>query len=113
GRVAALKMLRVEERLENFLQRPAPAKNPRFHRAHTAVQNFSDFLITKPFEVAQNHRGAKYVRNVLQSPVHRGLNFQGGKLLERRRTEILDLDVSLPFLRSEERRVGKECRSRW
>ena len=99
GRVAALKMPPVEERLENFLQRPAPAENPRFHRAHAAVQNFRDFLITEPFEVAQNHRGAKHIRNVLQSLVHRGLNFQGRKLLERRRAEILDLDVSLPFLR--------------
>src|SRR2546422_3403170 len=89
----------VEERLQKFLQRAAPAENPRFHRAHAAVQNFRDFLITEPFKVAQNHRGAKYVRNVPQSPVHRGLNFQGRKLLERRRAEILDLDVSLPFLR--------------
>src|SRR3972149_6802757 len=36
------------------------------------------------------------------------------KLIKRKKiTEFLYLEIHLPKVRSEERRVGKECRSRW
>jgi len=40
------------------------------------------------------------------------LAFAAQTLSERKRERTIDVDVK-PLARSEERRVGKECRSRW
>src|SRR6266700_158531 len=77
----------------------APAKDAGFDRADGAFQNFGDFLVTQAFEVAQNHRAAKNIGNMLQRFVNGHLNFQRRELLERRGTEILDFDAALAFFR--------------
>src|SRR5438477_12464901 len=91
--------LRPQKRLKNFLQRAAPAKDAGLHRADAAFQNFGNFLVTQAFEVAQNHRAAKNLRNLLQSTVDDGLNFLGRQLLERSGTEILDFDARVALFR--------------
>ena len=88
-----------QKRLENFFQRAASAKNAGLHRADAAFEDFGDFFVAEAFEVAQNHRGAKNVGNLLQRAVHGHLNFQRGELLERRGAEIFDLDVRFSFFR--------------
>jgi hypothetical protein len=92
-------LVRAQERLKNFLQRAAPAKDAGLHRADAAFQNFRDFLVTQAFEIAQNHGAAKDIGNLLQSGLDDDSNFQGRELIEGRSAEILDLDASLPFLR--------------
>src|SRR5882724_920691 len=98
-RARSMSLLRAQKRLKNFLQSAAPAKNARLHRADAAFQNFSNFLVTQAFEVAQNHRTAKNIGNLLQSAVNSDLDFQGRELLERRGAKIFDFDAGLPFLR--------------
>src|SRR5258708_7549247 len=92
-------LMLAQKRLQNFFQCPASAKDAGLHRADVAFQNFRDFLVTEAFEVAQNHRATKSVRNLLQSAVDCHLNFQCGELLERRGAEILDFDARLSFFR--------------
>ena len=94
-----MSLMLAQKRLKNFFQRAAPAKDAGLDRANIAFQNFRDFLVTQAFEVAQNHRAAKGLGNLLQSAVDRRLNFQSGKLLEGRGAEILDFDARLPFFR--------------
>ncbi len=94
-----MSLLRAQKRLKNFLQSAAPAKNARLHRADAAFQNFSNFLVAQAFEIAQNYRATKHIRNLLQRAVNSDLYFQSGKLLERRGAEILDFDAGLPFFR--------------
>ena len=97
--VRRVSLLRAQKRLKNFFQRATPAKNAGLYRANAAFQNFSDFLVTQAFEVAQNHRAAKNIRNLLQSAVNGDLNFQSGELLKGRGAEIFDFDAGLPFFR--------------
>src|SRR5437879_13038209 len=78
----AVKRSAREQRLQKILQRAAAAKNSGLHGADTALEDFRNFLVAETFEVAQNHRGAKNVRNLLQGAAHSHLNFHGGKLLE-------------------------------
>src|SRR5436309_9265199 len=89
-----MNLLRAQERLENFLYRATPAKDAGLHRADAAFQDFGNFLVTQAFQIAQNHRAAKDLRNLLQSAVDDRLSFQGRELLERRGAEILDFDRS-------------------
>ena len=98
-RVARVNLLHAQKRLKNFLQRAAPAKDAGLHRANAALQNFRNFLVTQAFEVAQNHRAAKNLRNLLQSAVDDRLNFLCRQLLERRGAKILDFDARMPFFR--------------
>ena len=51
-------LVRAQKRLENFLQRAAPAKDAGLHRADAAFQDFGDFFVTQAFEIAQNHGAA-------------------------------------------------------
>ena len=97
--VRRVSLLRAQKRLKNFFQRAASAKNSGLHRADAAFQNFGNFLVTQAFEVAQNHRAAKNIRNLLQSAVNGDLNFQSGELLKGRGAKIFDLDAGLPFFR--------------
>ena len=92
-------LARSQQRLKNFFQRAAPAKDAGLHRADAAIQNFRNFLVAEAFEVAQNHGAAKDIGNLLQSAVDGHLNFVRGQLLEGRGAEILDFDAGLPFLR--------------
>jgi len=90
---ARVNLRRPQERLENFFQRAAPAKDAGLHGADAAFENFGDFFVTQAFEVAQNHGATKNAGNLLQSAVDGRLNFQRGQLLERRGAEILDFDA--------------------
>jgi len=92
-------LARSQKRLKNFFQGAAAAKDAGLHRADAAFQNFGNFLIAQAFEVAQNHRAAKNLGNLLQSAVDGHLNLVRGQLLEGCGTEILDLDAGLPFFR--------------
>jgi len=85
--------------LENFFQRAAPAKDAGLHRADGAFQNFRNFLIAQAFEVAQNHRAAKNIGDLLQGAMDGHLNFVRGQLLKGRGAEILDFDVGSAFFR--------------
>ena len=98
-RVTAVNLVCPQKRLKNFFQRATPAKDAGLHRADAAFQNFRDFLVTQAFEIAQDHRAAKDIGNLLQSGLDDDSNFQGRELLEGRGAEILDLDTGLPFLR--------------
>jgi len=98
-RVATVNLGRAQKRLENFFQGAAPAKDAGLHRADAAFQNFRNFLIAQAFQVAQNHRAAKNIRNLLQGAVDGHLNLQSGELLEGRSAEILDFDARLSFFR--------------
>lgn len=98
-RMRGVSLLRAQKRLKNFFQRAAPAKYAGLHRADAAFQNFSNFLVTQTFEVAQYHRAAKNIGNLLQRAVNSDLYFQSGKLLERCGAKILDFDARLTFFR--------------
>ncbi len=52
-RAARMNLLRPQQRLKNFSQRAAPAKDAGLHRADAALQNFGDFFVTQAFEVAE------------------------------------------------------------
>jgi len=97
--VTTASLVSAQERLKNFFQGAAPAKDAGLHRADAAFQDFGDFLVAQAFEVSQNHRAAKNIGNLLQSAMHDYLNFQRRKLLEGRGAKIFDLDARLPFLR--------------
>src|SRR5437870_7756885 len=97
--VTTASLVSAQERLKNFFQGAAPAKDAGLHRADAAFQDFGDFLVAQAFEVSQNHGAAKNIGNLLQSTVHRRLDLQRSKLLEGRSAKSLDLDASLPFLR--------------
>jgi len=98
-RASRMNLLRPQKGLKNFFQCAASAKDAGLHGAYAAFENFGDFFVTQAFEIAQNHRAAKNFGNLLQSAVDGHLNFQRGKLLERRGAEILDFDVALAFFR--------------
>src|SRR5437016_14147781 len=97
--VTTASLVSAQERLKNFFQGAAPAKDAGLHRADAAFQNFGDFLVTQAFEVAQDHRAAKDIGNLLQSAVDGYLNLQRSELLEGCGAKILDLDAGLPLLR--------------
>ena len=97
--VTTASLVSAQERLKNFFQGAAPAKDAGLYRTNAALQNFGDFLVTQAFEIAQNHRTAKNLRNLLQSAVDDGLNFLGRQLLERSGTEILDFDARVALFR--------------
>ena len=97
--VTTASLVSAQERLKNFFQGAAPAKDAGLHRADAAFQDFGNFLVTQAFQIAQNHRAAKDLRNLLQSAVDDRLSFQGRELLERRGAEILDFDARMTFFR--------------
>src|SRR5438046_2580199 len=84
---------------ENFLEPAAPPKNPGLHRADATLQNFRHFFVAEALDVAQNHRAAKRLRNLLQRALHGLLNFVRGELLEGCAASIRNLEARLPFLR--------------
>lgn len=96
---AAMRFTIAEQRLKNFTQRAPTAQDTGFHRAHAALENFSDFFIAEAFEVAQNYRAAKYVRYLLQSVLHGVLNLSRGELLEGRSAKVFDINVRMAFFR--------------
>src|SRR5260370_7734558 len=96
-RASTVSLMPAQKRPQNFFQRAAPAKDAGLHRANIAFQNFRDFLVTEAFQVAQNHRAAKGLGNLLQSAMDRRLNFQSSELLERRGAELLDFTARLSF----------------
>src|SRR6266581_1030262 len=98
-RVATVSLVSSQQRLENFFQRAASAKDAGLHRAHAAVKDFRNFLVAESFEVAQNHRNAKNIGNLLQRALHGHLNFLRRELLERSGGEILDFDPGLTLFR--------------
>lgn len=95
---SGMRLALPQKRLENLSQRPAPAQNSRFHCPHAALEDLRHFLVTQSFQIAQNDRGAKYIRNFLQSALHGDLNFARSELLERRGTEILDFNRRVTLL---------------
>src|SRR3989338_6979079 len=58
---------------------------------------------------ARTNRNWKNARNFLYSPVPAFFSLRPNQ----RQTPILTAQKTFGFFRSEERRVGKECRSRW
>jgi len=96
---ARVNLLRAQKRLKNFLEAAASAQDAGLHRADAAFQNFGNFLVTQTFEIAQNHRAAKNLRNLLQSAVDDRLNFLRRQLLEGSGAEILDFDARVALFR--------------
>ena len=86
-----------QQRLENFLQRAAPAQYAGFYGADAALQNFGDFLVAEAFQIAKNYGHAENVRHALQRRLHGVLHFLRGKLFERRGAQIFDINVGVTF----------------
>ena len=85
-------------------------------KQNARVTQFSDYekeLIEAPSNVLvidQDNAEARRVAEALKATGHRAqtwVDASGGSI------EFRDLDLVIVALRSEERRVGKECRSRW
>ena len=92
-------MALAEERLQNFLERAAAAKNAGFHGAHAHFQNFGHFFVAQAFQIAQDDRAAKDVRDLLQGALDDYLNFLRRKLIEGSSAQILYIDLGKSFFR--------------
>jgi len=55
----------AEHGQQNVFEGAAATQDSRFHGAHTAFENFGDFLIAEAFEIAKDDRSAKHDRNML------------------------------------------------
>src|SRR5256885_11185034 len=87
-------------------------------RRHTRLQgDWSSDVCSSDLRLEQPH-----VLNWLltQLPAHAGRALDAGcgsgrhaQALAMQFDEVIGIDISAPLIRSEERRVGKECRSRW
>ena len=89
----------AEERLQNFLERAAAAKNAGLHGAHADFQNFGHFFVAQAFEITQDDRAAKNVRHLLEGALHGYLNFLRCELIEGRGAQIFDIDLGISFFR--------------
>ena len=61
-------------------------------------------------QIAERLRGLREVLELTTEDIARDSDISAE---EYRLAETGDYDISVSMLRSEERRVGKECRSRW
>ena len=67
---------------------------PTLHSKTSATSSYD-----KSFEIAQNHRAAKDIGNLLQRALHRSLNLVRRKLIERRLRQIFDFDRRVTLFR--------------
>ena len=79
------RLSRMHQRIQNFTQQAAPAKNPRFHGADRDFQDFGDFFVRQTFEIAEDHSAAEYRRHLIERLTNAGLHLRGFKLFKRRR----------------------------
>ena len=79
-------------------------------------QVIGNFTVTQALVFAADKDVARLFRKGIECSLYDGLYLLGEELLRVTGFEGRDTHVQLPIFmrsRSEERRVGKECRSRW
>src|SRR5256886_15438653 len=77
-------------------------------RAHEVLDAVEEWIPTWENDPANSYRGAKAIVNV--GAIEGGFGWRVSRTPHH--TDLF-LDIRVPPTRSEERRVGKECRSRW
>src|ERR1700730_676418 len=92
-----VRFLLRQKRLKNFFQGAASTQNARLHRSDAALQNLSDFFVTKTFKVTQYNSDTKNVRNTKQRTLYDELHFPGSQLFERRGAKIFDFKMLAAF----------------
>jgi len=85
----------TEQRIEKFLEGAAAAQDARFDRADAALEDFRNFFVAQPFQVAQDDGAAKDVGHLSERLLHDGLNFARSQLVEGRCVQVFDLDAGL------------------
>src|ERR1039457_2176224 len=92
-------------KLRDFASEPRPLGNGLSHRDRVSRQKLANL----PTLVGEDSRRRLYVTKTTLDWEVRGLTCPGTQHIQHQRNEIIDDGSD----RSEERRVGKECRSRW
>src|ERR1700688_109667 len=59
-----------EKRVEQIFEGAASAQNARFYGADATFENFGDFLVAQPFQIAKDDRTTKHVGNLAERALH-------------------------------------------
>src|SRR5207302_9731634 len=87
----------AEKRVQQIFERAASAQNARFDGAYATFEDFCDFLVAEPFEIAQDDRAAENIGDLAESVLYNGLDFARRELIEWRCMHIFHFKFRLAF----------------